>query len=101
MGICQNQKTRTALLSWFRGLFQACDLEGYDVLRLRAFLTLGDDELNSLSFIQIAVTFTNDRIEVHEDVSTSVTLNEAIAFRAIEPLNSTLFFTRHVLELLS
>jgi hypothetical protein len=75
-------------------------LEGDDVLGLRAFLTLHDLELYPLAFGQVAVAFANDRVEMHEDISTGVALDETVSFRTVEPLDGALFF-RHDSELLS
>jgi len=75
--------------------------KGNNVLCLRAFLTLDNIKLYTLAFIQVAVAFSYDGVVVDENVPASIALDEAVAFRAIEPLNYTLFTVGHDLELLS
>jgi len=75
-------------------------LECYNILRLGAFLALDDSKLNTLTFIEVSVTIANNSIVMDKNISASITLDKAIALRAIEPLYSTLFFS-HDLELLS
>lgn len=84
------------LFSLFRKI-----LEYDDVLSLQALGAFSNCELYALSFFQIAVTITNDGIEMDEDVFALCTGNETVAFATIEPLYRTLFFFRHDLELLS
>jgi len=71
-----------------------------NVLRLEAFLTLDNIEFNTLPFVEGFETIRHDSIEVHKNVTTSITLDKAVAFARVEPFYNTLFF-RHDLELLS
>src|SRR5437899_8960899 len=61
-----------------------------DVLRLRAFLTLRDLELDTLSVFQRLVAVHLDRREVDEDVLPPVDRDEAVALLAVEPLDGAL-----------
>jgi hypothetical protein len=94
-------KTGQHLLSRFLFYAIATVLDDSDVLGLQAFLALRNGELYALSFFQIAVTITNDGIEVDEYIFATCTFNETVAFATIEPFDCTLFFLRHDLELLS
>jgi hypothetical protein len=56
-------------------------------LSLRAFLTLNDNEFDSLSFFQAPVTFARDGTVVNKDIFALILLDEAKAFGGIEPLH--------------
>jgi hypothetical protein len=75
-------------------------LESYNVMSLGAFLALHNPKLDALAFFEVFVAFTNDCVEVDENIATGVALDKAIALRAIEPFYGSLFFS-HDLELLS
>lgn len=76
-----------ARLRFITCLFEA--LNGYDILCLRAFLTLGHSERDLLPFNQSFETGTADRAEVGEHIGTAGALDEAEAFRFVEPLDGT------------
>src|SRR6266545_971883 len=61
-----------------------------DVLGLRAFLTLGDFELDTLAVIQRFVALHLDCGEVDEHVLTSVNRDEAVALFGVEPFDGAL-----------
>jgi hypothetical protein len=52
----------------------------HNVLSLGSFLTLHNGEFYSLTFIKVLITFADNRVEVNENVSSSVTLDKAVAF---------------------
>ena len=56
------------------------------VLGLQSFRTLLDFELNRLAFIQRAVAVRLNGREVNEDIFATLTLDEAVTLRGIEPL---------------
>jgi len=74
-------------------------LDGDDVFGLWAFFTLGNNELNTLSFNQSFETITNDRAEVRENIRTGLLFNKAETFSFVKPLNSTCSCTRHNITL--
>jgi len=76
-------------------------LESDDFLRLGAFLALGHNKFNALSFFQFAETFTLDGSVMYKDILTAFTFDEAETFDIVKPLNGALDFFRHDLELLS
>ncbi len=76
-------------------------LESHNFFRLKAFGTLGDTKLHPLALVKTLIAIGNDSVEMDENVLARVALDKAIAFRAVEPLNCTLFFFGHDLELLS
>jgi hypothetical protein len=70
--------------------FFAC-LQGADVTSLWTALALGDFKLNPLVFLQIPVTRSHNRREVHEQVRTaSVRGDKPEAFFTVEPLHRAL-----------
>ncbi len=64
----------------------------YDVLRLKAFGTLLDFELDLLSLIQRLITIALNGGKMDEHILARLALNEAKTFRSVEPLHDTLFF---------
>ena len=68
-----------------------CGLDCLNVLSLPAFWTLGDIELNGLSFLQAAESARLNRGEMYEDILSSLTADEAVAFGVVKPLNCSLF----------
>jgi hypothetical protein len=77
------------------------DLDYNDVLCLQAFLALRNVELYALAFFQIAISIANDGVVMDKYIFAFCALNESVAFATIEPLDRTLFFLGHDLELLS
>ena len=63
-----------------------------DVVRLRAFVTGHFDELHALPFFQGAMAFTDDRTEMHEQVFTTLALDESVTFTTVEPFNGSGLF---------
>jgi hypothetical protein len=63
---------------------------------LRTLLPVDYRELNAITFIQGPVAFAADGAIVNEHIGATFTLNEAIAFGIIEPLNgSSLAFSHY------
>ena len=62
-------------------------LDSNDVLCLQAFLTLSHSERYFLAFDKSLEAVTNDSAEVSEDIGARLLLDEAKAFRFVEPLN--------------
>ena len=46
------------------------------------------------------VAFSYNGVEMYKYITTSIALDETVAFAAVEPFHNTLFFVRHDLELL-
>ena len=69
-------------------------------MSLSAFLALDNGEFDTLTFVEGFEAFSDNSIEVNENIAASITLDKAVAFTTIEPFYSTLFF-RHDLKLLS
>src|SRR3954454_470191 len=63
-----------------------------DVGRLQTFGPLRHLELDASALIQGAISLRLNRREVHEDVLSVFTLDEAIALGRVEPLHCTFFF---------
>lgn len=70
-------------------------LECDHLVSLRALGALGFDEFDTLAVVQRAVTFTDNRAEVHEQVLAILALDEAVAFAVVEPLDGTSLLFRH------
>src|SRR5690606_24214025 len=66
---------------------KASRLQSDDVLRLGAFLALGDGELNALTFGQGLEARAGDGAEVCEHIRAGFLLDEAKAFCFVEPFN--------------
>jgi len=75
-------------------------LERYDISGLGTLRTLGNIELDALTFAKIAEAITHNGAEMYENVISGFARNEAEAFIRVKPFYGTLFF-RHGLELLS
>jgi len=80
--------------------FQSVVLDGDNILSLGTLLAFDNFEFYSLAFIKGFETFGNDRVEVDENISARIALDETVALATIEPFYNTLF-SRHDLELLS
>ena len=63
-----------------------CGLDGLNVLGLPALWTFGHVELHLLPFLQAAKAARLYGGEMHEDVLTTLTADEAIAFGVVKPL---------------
>jgi len=63
-----------------------------DVVCLRAFIAGHFDELHALPFFQGAMAFTDDRTEMHEQVFTTLALDESVTFTTVEPFNGSGLF---------
>jgi hypothetical protein len=74
-----------AFLQTLVGLF----LQGNYVFRLRAFLALGDGEVDLLAFSQSLKTAALNSAVVNKNVCTAFTSNKAKAFSFVEELNGT------------
>jgi hypothetical protein len=74
-----------AFLQTLVGLF----LQGNYVFRLRAFLALGDGEVDLLAFSQSLETAALNSAVVNKNVCTAFTSNKAKAFSFVEELNGT------------
>src|SRR5690625_3154587 len=67
------------------GRFSRCG--DYDVAGLGALLAFADFEFDFVAFVEVAVAFTLDGGEVHEQIGTAVVLrNETVTFFTVEPL---------------
>jgi len=95
-GCCKTQHPVRSL-----GLVQVRLRKGNNILRLGAFLALDNVKFYTLSFIQIAVAFTDDGVEMDKNITASITFDETVTLRTIEPFDGTLFSSGHDLELLS
>ncbi len=62
-----------------------------DLGGLETFRPLLHFKLNLIAFIEHFEPITNDGLVVHEDVFTGRTLDEAVPFGAVEPLDCSLF----------
>ena len=58
----------------------------HDIRGLRAFLSLNDFELDSVSLSKGLEALRLDRAEVHENIRSTFARNEAKTFRVVEPL---------------
>src|SRR4051812_44999280 len=67
-----------------------CSAGQSDHVRLRPLLTLRDLELDSLAFLQGAVSVHLYRAVVDEDIRTTVDRDEAVALLRVEPLDGAL-----------
>ncbi len=76
-------------------LLRLWPLNNDDVLSLGAFIALGDYEFNLVSLVEVSETVTYDGSEMDENVLTTFSLDEAEAFRAIEPFYGSLDFVSH------
>ena len=70
-------------------------LKGYNVLRLRTFLTLRNVELNLLAFGERFKSRSLDCTKVCKNIRSIFRLNKTEAFRFIEPLYGSLRLFRH------
>jgi len=68
-----------------------CRLDSLNVLSLPAFRAFGHLELNGLPFLQAAKAACLNRGEMHEDILTILTADEAIAFGVVKPLHCSCF----------
>jgi len=68
-----------------------------DVGRLGSFGTLLNNELDFLTFSQVAETVTLNSGEMDENVLSTFALNEAEALITIEPFDGTSYSFRHCL----
>src|ERR1039458_9295857 len=62
----------------------------HDVARLEALRAFEQIELDSLAFVQRAVTVLLDGGEMHEHILARGALDKSVSFRPVEPLHSTL-----------
>ena len=60
------------------------------MIRLRSLAPLNDVELDLISFVQTLVAFDLNGTVMNEDVYSAFAPEEAVAFRAVEPLHRTL-----------
>src|SRR6266404_4382196 len=67
------------------------ELEACNVLSLKALRALLHFKLDCLTFAEGLVTVHHDRREVHENILSSLTLDESEPFRSIKPLHRSLF----------
>jgi hypothetical protein len=67
------------------GIAVVCVSNANDILRLRAFLTLRDGELNPLAFGQSSKAVAHDTGEVGKNVGSRLLFNESKAFAFVEP----------------
>jgi hypothetical protein len=74
-------------------------LGGGNVLCLKALGALLHFKFNSLALVQRLVTVHLNRGEVHENIFPGLALDETKALRRIEPLNCSLFFHFHYLNI--
>jgi hypothetical protein len=65
------------------------------VFGLGTFLSIDNGELYAITFIQGPVAFTADSAIVNKHIGATFTLNEAIAFGIIEPLNGSSLAISH------
>jgi len=80
-------KTGQLILDVLFFLFRSVVLERYNVLSLGVFLALDDGKFYSLTFIEGLIAFAEDSVEVNENISASVALDEAVAFTTLEFVN--------------
>lgn len=66
------------------------------VLRLRTFIALGHCKLYALTILQRSITFAADGPKMHEYIFTLLSLDEAITFTVVKPLNGTGFALCHL-----
>ncbi len=66
------------------------------ILRLRTFIALGNRELYALTILQRSVALAADGPKVHEDVFTLLSLDEAVSFTVIKPLDGAGFALCHL-----
>ena len=66
------------------------------ILCLRTFIALGNRELYALTILQRSVTLAADGPKVHEDVFTLLSLDEAVSFTVIKPLDCAGFALCHL-----
>src|SRR5690606_16973600 len=83
----KNGARRPRLVHPRRDADKASRLQSDDVLRLGAFLALGDGELNALTFGQGLEARAGDGAEVCEHIRAGFLLDEAKAFCFVEPFN--------------
>src|SRR5579864_2986256 len=90
-GTGDERQTRAENIDW-----RACPvlLSFHNICRLRAFLALGDLELNLIAFLQALVALGGDRAVVHKHIGPIRATNEPVSFRVIEPLYGS-FHTFH------
>jgi hypothetical protein len=69
-------------------LFYFPNLQRNHILRLRAFLAIGDVEFYFLTIGQSLESFALDGAEVHEHIRTIFTLDKAKTFGFVKPFNS-------------
>src|SRR4029077_20870407 len=74
-------------------------LETGNVLCLKALGAFLHFELHRLTFIEGLVAVHHDCGEVHENILSCLTLDEAVALRCVKPLHCSLFLHRHYLSL--
>jgi hypothetical protein len=66
-----------------------------DVRCLRPFLTLGDFEFHSVTFLQALIAVGSNRAVMHKDIRSIFTSDESVALRIVKPLHRT-FQSFHV-----
>jgi hypothetical protein len=66
-------------------------LDSLNVLSLPALWAFGHVELHSLPFLQAAKATSLNSGEMHEDIISALTADEAIAFGVVKPLYCSLF----------
>lgn len=71
------------------------DSGNLDFFSLQAFLALGDDERDALTFLQGLEARALDRAEMHEQVITAFRRDEAKTLGVVEPLDCTALTIRH------
>jgi hypothetical protein len=68
-----------------------CHLDSLNVLGLPALRAFGHVELHGLPFLQAAKAASLNSGEMHEDIFSGLTADEAIAFGVVKPLYCSLF----------